>query len=411
MVGTVDYIAPEVFEKAGYTETVDFWSLGTILFEMLLGYPPFCGKNPSVTLNNVLQFEKNFKIPNEPPLSPEAIDLMRRLITRADKRLGLNGVQEIKNHPFFRGINWREIRNRPAPIIPKLSGEEDTRNFDKFEMNSEWTPVFNPNSAAQRNEGMLFIGYSYKKPVAFDAKKEIDEIFERLKKTKENSGKRNFSEDRLQSHYTDHSGSGSKVGSNSRLLDAQPQPNHNFLKKAWANEYTDKGTKSKATDIPSKSNLLQEEGAHRVLKTEGKKLLPSGNVMSSKILEKFKISKPESESLSKPTIKTMAKLGLLIQPKPNPTTSQIQPTSNIANFKRVTAPVELSSKPKTIQTVAKQLTTFTTASKPTITKPASANPIESLKLKVGTRLLDKQPAKVVPTFLKATALTVNKKGA
>lgn len=411
MVGTVDYIAPEVFEKAGYTETVDFWSLGTILFEMLLGYPPFCGKNPSTTLNNVLQFEKNFKIPNEPPLSPEAVDLMRRLITRADKRLGRNGVQEIKNHPFFRGINWREIRNRPAPIIPKLSGDEDTRNFDKFEMTSQWAPVLNPNSAAQRNEGMLFIGYSYKKPVPFDGKKEIDEIFERLKKKKESDGKRNFSEDRLQSHFTEHSDSGSKVGSNSRLLDHQFQPTHNFLKKAWANEYTDKGTKSKITDAQTKSTMLQEEGAYRSTKLEGKKQLASANVMSSKILEKFKISKPESDGLSKPTIKTMAKLGLLLPPKPAPLSGQIQPSSNLANFKRPAPPVELSAKPKPIQTVVKQLSAFTTISKQTSTKPASANPLDSLKAKTATRLLDKQPLKVVPTFLKATALTLNKKGA
>ena len=134
MVGTVDYIAPEVFGKEGYTETVDFWSLGTILFEMLLGYPPFCGKTPSVTLNNVLNFEKNFKIPADAQLSKEAVDLMKRLIIRSDRRLGKNGVHEIKNHPFFRGVNWSEIRNRRAPVIPKLSGEEDTRNFEKFEM-------------------------------------------------------------------------------------------------------------------------------------------------------------------------------------------------------------------------------------------------------------------------------------
>ena len=49
MVGTVDYIAPEVFTNDGYTETVDWWSLGTILFEMLMGYPPFYGENPTAT--------------------------------------------------------------------------------------------------------------------------------------------------------------------------------------------------------------------------------------------------------------------------------------------------------------------------------------------------------------------------
>jgi len=54
MVGTVDYIAPEVFSKNGYTETVDWWSIGTIFFEMLMGFPPFYGKNHSETCNKVV---------------------------------------------------------------------------------------------------------------------------------------------------------------------------------------------------------------------------------------------------------------------------------------------------------------------------------------------------------------------
>lgn len=78
LVGTPDYIAPEVFGKDGYTETVDWWSLGTILFEMLVGYPPFFAENPSATCKKVLDWKNTFVIPKEARLSMEATDLLRR---------------------------------------------------------------------------------------------------------------------------------------------------------------------------------------------------------------------------------------------------------------------------------------------------------------------------------------------
>ena len=63
MVGSIDYIAPEVFTKEGYNECVDWWSIGTIMFEMLMGYPPFSGKDPNITCKQVINFEKYYEIP------------------------------------------------------------------------------------------------------------------------------------------------------------------------------------------------------------------------------------------------------------------------------------------------------------------------------------------------------------
>jgi len=74
LVGTPDYIAPEVFGKDGYTETVDWWSLGAILFEMLVGYPPFFAENPSATCKKVLDWKNTFMIPKEARLSKAAED-------------------------------------------------------------------------------------------------------------------------------------------------------------------------------------------------------------------------------------------------------------------------------------------------------------------------------------------------
>lgn len=138
MVGTVDYIAPEVFTHDGYTETVDWWSLGTLMFEMLIGYPPFCGNDMYQTYLTIANFRKHFEIPDDANISAEAEDLMRKLINEEENRLGRNGASEIKKHPFFKGIDWKTIRSQKAPMIPILKSEIDTRNFEKFEEKEGW---------------------------------------------------------------------------------------------------------------------------------------------------------------------------------------------------------------------------------------------------------------------------------
>jgi serine/threonine kinase 38 len=111
-VGTPDYIAPEVFGQCGYNETVDWWSVGAILFEMLVGYPPFFSDDPSVTCQKILHWKKTLSIPPEANLSAAATDILKRLLCDADHRLGgQTGVDEIKAHPFFSGMDWTKIRN------------------------------------------------------------------------------------------------------------------------------------------------------------------------------------------------------------------------------------------------------------------------------------------------------------
>jgi serine/threonine kinase 38 len=121
LVGTPDYIAPEVFSKEGYTETVDWWSLGTIMFEMLVGYPPFFSTSQQETCHKVIDWKNNFHIPEDAQLSPCAIDLLTKLIRDPTDRLGINGAGEIKAHPFFTGINWVNIRNTEAPNVTVVS--------------------------------------------------------------------------------------------------------------------------------------------------------------------------------------------------------------------------------------------------------------------------------------------------
>ena len=77
-VGTPDYIAPEVFLQTGYTSTCDWWSLGVIMFEMLIGYPPFCSENPTDTYKKIMLWENTLIFPPEVPISEAAKTTIKR---------------------------------------------------------------------------------------------------------------------------------------------------------------------------------------------------------------------------------------------------------------------------------------------------------------------------------------------
>lgn len=132
-VGTPDYIAPEVFLKEGYTETCDWWSVGVIMFEMLVGYPPFCSDTSAETYRKILNWKHALRFPEDTQLSAEAKDLIQRFCCDPNDRIGKNGVEEIKAHPFFKGIDWEHIRETRAPIMPELKDQYDTRYFDNFD--------------------------------------------------------------------------------------------------------------------------------------------------------------------------------------------------------------------------------------------------------------------------------------
>ncbi|XP_004680323.1 PREDICTED: serine/threonine-protein kinase LATS2 isoform X1 [Condylura cristata] len=140
LVGTPNYIAPEVLLRKGYTQLCDWWSVGVILFEMLVGQPPFLAPTPTETQLKVINWENTLHIPAQVKLSPEARDLITKLCCAADHRLGRDGADDLKAHPFFSAIDFsNDIRKQPAPYVPKISHPMDTSNFDPVEEENPWT--------------------------------------------------------------------------------------------------------------------------------------------------------------------------------------------------------------------------------------------------------------------------------
>ncbi|KAK8532487.1 hypothetical protein V6N13_131810 [Hibiscus sabdariffa] len=166
-VGTPDYIAPEVLLKKGYGMECDWWSLGAIMFEMLVGYPPFYSDDPMTTCRKIVNWKNHLKFPEEAQLSPEAKDLISKLLCDVNQRLGSQGAGEIKAHPWFQGIDWDRIYQMDAAFIPEVNDELDTQNFEKFD-ESDDTPDQKPSSKSGPWRKMLsskdlnFVGYTYK---------------------------------------------------------------------------------------------------------------------------------------------------------------------------------------------------------------------------------------------------------
>ncbi|KAL2009445.1 hypothetical protein VTN00DRAFT_5252 [Thermoascus crustaceus] len=137
-VGTPDYLAPETINGVGQDEMSDWWSLGCILFEFLYGYPPFNASTPDEVFENILNRRINWPDEAEELVSPEAMDLMNRLMTiNPEERLGANasekfpsGGAEVRSHPWFSDINWDTLMEDKAQFVPNTENPEDTEYFD-----------------------------------------------------------------------------------------------------------------------------------------------------------------------------------------------------------------------------------------------------------------------------------------
>ncbi|KAG0172634.1 hypothetical protein DFQ28_007650 [Apophysomyces sp. BC1034] len=129
-VGTPDYLAPESILGTGQDSMLDWWALGVICYEFLYGCPPFHAETPDKVFENILSRRIDWH-EDEVEVSAEARDFMEGLMTLdPKKRLGFNGAEEVKNHPFFKDLNWDTLLTESPAFVPQPTGMEDTDYFD-----------------------------------------------------------------------------------------------------------------------------------------------------------------------------------------------------------------------------------------------------------------------------------------
>lgn len=165
-VGTPDYISPEVLQSQGgegeYGRECDWWSVGIFLYEMLIGDTPFYADSLVGTYGKIMDHKKSLNFPLDIEISENAKSLIRAFLTDRQERLGRNGIDEIKNHRFFQNADWtfENLRESVPPVVPDLSSDDDTRNFDDIDRDETPEEVF-PIPKAFAGNHLPFVGFTY----------------------------------------------------------------------------------------------------------------------------------------------------------------------------------------------------------------------------------------------------------
>uniref|UniRef100_A0A3Q1I4E9 cGMP-dependent protein kinase n=1 Tax=Anabas testudineus TaxID=64144 RepID=A0A3Q1I4E9_ANATE len=141
--GTPEYVAPEIILNKGHNFSVDFWSLGILVFELLTGSPPFSGTDQMMTYTFILKGIEKMDFPRK--ITKRSEDLIRKLCRRnPSERLGnlKNGITDIKKHRWFNGFNWEGLKARtlPSPLKRELTGPTDHSYFDIYPPDEDSPP-------------------------------------------------------------------------------------------------------------------------------------------------------------------------------------------------------------------------------------------------------------------------------
>lgn len=129
--GTPEYIAPEVILRQGYGKPVDWWSMGIILYEFLIGCVPFFGETPEELFAHTVNDDIEWPAEEDWSVQPEAKDIITVLLQQSPRdRLGTGGSHEVKDHPYFYGVDWNSLLRQKAEFVPQLLNDDDTSYFD-----------------------------------------------------------------------------------------------------------------------------------------------------------------------------------------------------------------------------------------------------------------------------------------
>uniref|UniRef100_A0A3Q3VPA7 non-specific serine/threonine protein kinase n=1 Tax=Mola mola TaxID=94237 RepID=A0A3Q3VPA7_MOLML len=177
-VGTPDYISPEVLRSQGgdgyYGRECDWWSVGVFIYELLVGETPFYAESLVGTYGKIMNHKNSLVFPDDVEMSQAAKDLICAFLSDRKVRLGRTGVDEIKCHPFFENNQWTfdNIREAVAPVVPELSSDVDTSNFDDIEKDKD-AETFPPPKAFVGNQ-LPFVGFTYFKEDQKEQKSKIE---------------------------------------------------------------------------------------------------------------------------------------------------------------------------------------------------------------------------------------------
>ena len=184
IVGTMEYIAPEVLTDDEYDNRCDWWSLGVITYEMLYGITPFNGSSPTETAIHVARWKTTLAFPSVPTLSPLAICFLKDILCEKEKRIDLNGI---KTHPWFNGFKWENLGDYPGPIIPEVSSPDDISAFGEVHQTEENDNALEKQKMSDESSNTEkalmkypFLGYTFKSKKV--RRKTDMELFENLPK-------------------------------------------------------------------------------------------------------------------------------------------------------------------------------------------------------------------------------------